>query len=847
MVRTNTIDYGIDLGTSTSSVAKLEGNYTSVVPNLKDNSMNYTPSAVYIQNKKGKETINVGLKAKNMLLIKPNDAYSEFKLTMGEKKPYHFKQADKDMLPEELSAEVLKSLKGDVSNIKGENLSSIVITVPADFNQNKIQATKRAADLAGFKECHLLKEPSTAALAYAYESTEEDDGFWMIYDLGGGTFDVAIVKKIDDEFDIIANVGDESLGGKLIDWDIVDKIFVPAVVEEFGVSDFSRKNIDKYNREFAMLKSHAEEAKVNLSNEMEYNVLIDRFMEDEDGDLVEFDYDITRMQLEKIMEPYIRTTINSCNDALNKAGLAPSDIKKLILVGGSTLSPVIRESLEKEFCMPLDFSIDPITVVARGAAIAAGNIQKSYDDEEIEIQSGEYFVQLEYETMGSDDEFFVIYNVKPPEGETLDGCYIEFRNTKSGYSSGKIPLNESSGEVDLLAEFENEDNYFAIELTNSDGEILKIAPSSPDTVKYKIAVDSLVPTLLQDVGLGLADNSLYLYAQEGTSLPYTFTRSFSTTGTIRKGSQDSVWLPLYEGNKDKADKNKLIGEFLITEKDIPRDLPKGSEIEITIDIDESSIFTFTAVITMFDKILEQTLNVDFKPEIDMADLTNLFEQEKSRFYDLKCKYNSSNSNVKVDEYFAKIDEQNMIERISSLLDAASNDVSSLSAADKEIKEFGYYLDLIEDILSKESSFKETSNEINMLLDDVGSTVHEKGSLQQETIFNELKNQVNNAQANQDVDSLEIIKEELYNLRFDLNKMEVVLSVFFDLKNNGLFFNSQYEADMLINQGDNLIQNAGYSENIANQLMSITSRLLELDQRRRDEIPDEVSRFGVELR
>lgn len=276
-------------------------------------------------------------------------------------------------------------------------------------------------------------------------------------------------------------------------------------------------------------------------------------------------------------------------------------------------------------------------------------------------------------------------------------------------------------------------------------------------------------------------------------------------------------------------------------------MPKGSEIEITIDIDESSIFTFTAVITMFDKILEQTLNVDFKPEIDIVDLTRLFEQEKSRFHDLKYKYNSSNHNVKVDEYFAKIEEQNIIERISSLLDAASNDVSSLSAADKEIKEFGYYLDLIEDILSKESSVKETSNEINMLLDDVGSSVQEKGSLQQETMFNELKNQANNAQANQDAESLKIIREELYNLRFDLNKMEIVLAVFFDLKNNGLFFNSQYEADMLINQGDNLIQNAGYSENIADQLMSITNRLLELDQRRRDEIPDEVSRFGVELR
>lgn len=217
------------------------------------------------------------------------------------------------------------------------------------------------------------------------------------------------------------------------------------------------------------------------------------------------------------------------------------------------------------------------------------------------------------------------------------------------------------------------------------------------------------------------------------------------------------------------------------------------------------------------------------------------------FHDLKYKYNSSNHNVKVDEYFAKIEEQNIIERISSLLDAASNDVSSLSAADKEIKEFGYYLDLIEDILSKESSVKETSNEINMLLDDVGSSVQEKGSLQQETMFNELKNQANNAQANQDAESLKIIREELYNLRFDLNKMEIVLAVFFDLKNNGLFFNSQYEADMLINQGDNLIQNADYSEDISNQLLSITNRLLELDQRCMDEGPMDVSRFGVELR
>ena len=141
MVRTYTIDYGIDLGTTTSSIAKIENNYTSVVPNLKDNSMNYTPSAVYIQNKKGKEIISVGLRAKNML-YKENDAYSEFKLRMGDTEPYHFKQANKDMMPEELSAEILKSLKEDVKNHKGETISSVVITVPADFNQTKFKLLK---------------------------------------------------------------------------------------------------------------------------------------------------------------------------------------------------------------------------------------------------------------------------------------------------------------------------------------------------------------------------------------------------------------------------------------------------------------------------------------------------------------------------------------------------------------------------------------------------------------------------------------------------------------------------------------------------------------------------------
>lgn len=301
---TNTIDYGIDLGTTTSSIAKVDGKVTVIIPNLKDGSMNFTYSAVYIENKNGKEKILVGRRAKNRVLINPEDAYAAFKRRMGDNVPYHFKQANKNLLPEALSAEILKSLKNDVLHHNGDSISSVVITVPADFNQTKIEATKRAANLAGFEEKFLIKEPEAAALAYVDKSSEDDDGYWMVYDLGGSTFDVAIVRKIGNDFDFIINVGDEHLGGELIDFDIVDEVFVPEIINEFGLTDFSRINEYKYRRQFALLKAAAENAKFELSNYEESYVYISNFIKDDEGDWLDFEYEITVEELKNIMNPY---------------------------------------------------------------------------------------------------------------------------------------------------------------------------------------------------------------------------------------------------------------------------------------------------------------------------------------------------------------------------------------------------------------------------------------------------------------------------------------------------------------------------------------------------------------
>ena len=188
-----------------------------IIPNFTSNT-NFTPSAVAID-KRG--TMLVGEKAKRQALSDPKNAFSEFKLRMGIPKPYVFQDSGRELLPEELSAEVLKELKNSVFKQLNQDIDSVVITVPADFGPTKTLATNKAAKLAGFEYHPLIMEPVAAAYAYGKNASEDEEGIWLIYDLGGGTFDVSIVKLNDDEFEHVSHSGDEYLGGKLIDWDIL--------------------------------------------------------------------------------------------------------------------------------------------------------------------------------------------------------------------------------------------------------------------------------------------------------------------------------------------------------------------------------------------------------------------------------------------------------------------------------------------------------------------------------------------------------------------------------------------------------------------------------------------------
>jgi molecular chaperone DnaK len=261
------IDYGIDLGTTNSAIARME-NGEAVIKKT-DTLKDTVPSCVYINKKKA---IQVGdaaynamkrdkLKAMKIFDADAVNSFSEFKRTMGSDKTYYCAHMEKDFSSEALSAEVLKTLKSFVSD---ENFNSVVITVPAKFTINQKDATLRAAlELAGFSQCELLQEPIAASMAYGL-SANSQDGYWLVYDFGGGTFDAALVKVEEGIMKVIDTEGDNYLGGKNLDYAIVDEIIIPYLNENYSIDSIMTDDNKKQILRDAM-KFYAEETKIQMS------------------------------------------------------------------------------------------------------------------------------------------------------------------------------------------------------------------------------------------------------------------------------------------------------------------------------------------------------------------------------------------------------------------------------------------------------------------------------------------------------------------------------------------------------------------------------------------------------
>lgn len=347
---------GIDLGTTNSAVAVMEGGEPTIIPNVEGNRT--TPSVVAFT-KNGERL--VGETAKRQAITNAARTITSIKREMGT--DYKVKIDDKEYTPEEISAMILQKIKSDVESYLGETVSEAVITVPAYFTDSQRQATKDAGKIAGLDVKRIINEPTAAALAYGMDKDTEQHKI-MVFDLGGGTFDVSILEIGDGVFEVLATRGNNRLGGDDFD----------EVLMKYMISEFKKENgIDLSKDVTAMqrLKDAAEKAKKELSTTMTTNVNLP-FITAIDGAPVHLNMDIKRAKFEELTSDLVDKTLTPVREALNDAGLTASKIDKVLLVGGSTRIPAVQEAVKKLIGKEPQKDINPDECVAIGAAIQGG-------------------------------------------------------------------------------------------------------------------------------------------------------------------------------------------------------------------------------------------------------------------------------------------------------------------------------------------------------------------------------------------------------------------------------------------------------------------------------------------
>ena len=760
-MRRYTIDFGIDLGTIKSAIAVAERGKVRLIPNTVGSEL--TPSAVWIDRR---GTIHVGEEAKKRFFFDENEEPNsslEFKQMMGmdpKQSQKKFARSGRTFLPEELSAEVLKSLRLDVRSNLNEDIQAAVITVPAAFENAATAATSRAAKLAGITINPLLLEPVAASLAYGFQS-EKDNVYWLVYDFGGGTFDAAIMRIRDGLIHVENHEGDNALGGKLLDWDIVTERLAPAATAQFNLRDFRRENA-KWKTAFGRLKLAAEEAKIAVCRTREPAEVYAEF-EDGNGRNVDFSYTLTPADVEAISRPYVVRTLNLCRKTLRDARLEASAMERILMVGGSTLNPWIRDAVQAELRRPLEYGIDPVTVVARGGAIFASTVELNEGAGRAALtpqQSAVWRIETGHKPVGNVSDPDVYGRVLPPPGGSVEGCSIEFFDRVSKWRSGRIILGRDGVFVAQFYANTPGRHDYSIELCDAAGSAMPTEPrSAPYT--YMLAVPT-APLLAHTISVELSDGGVAVYGEKGAQLPLRKMLDHSSSIPLRAGRREDVLtIPLLEGEHARARRNFRVGEIIITGADIGADLPKGSPIEITVAIDTSQKIRVSA----YFPTLEIDFDLEYRASAERGALDQLIplaEAEKARLTKTRAEI------AKIDLpgasiILAQIDNEDLLDSIRKLANAAAADPGQLRALDRRLREFAGLIDDLEDLLEWPKLVDEAAGERR----DAERVVDRNGTDEDKRLLWKLQSDCQRAIDTKNSDELRRITQDFLSLYFEV--------------------------------------------------------------------------------
>ncbi|WP_299065722.1 Hsp70 family protein [uncultured Psychrobacter sp.] len=760
------VDFGIDLGTTNSAIAVMQDGDSVIIKS--DDDQGDTTASCIAFNKK--QIMRVGEKAKNAIeqeaiqnfknrkAAKPN-GYQEFKRNMGTNYCYESTFMDRSYTAEELSAEVLKKLKGYV---RDENVTSAVITVPAMFEQSQLDATQRAAELAGFSYCELLQEPIAASIAYGIKATSQS-GHWLVFDFGGGTFDAALMHTEEGIMKVVDSAGNNHLGGKDLDAAIVDQLLIPEIQNQYDLEETISGSAMKDLLQEA-LKGYAAQAKIKLSSNDQWSEFIEELGEDDSGDDIEFVITITLNQYEKVVTPIFQQAIDITQDLIKRNNLESSDLSSLILVGGPTFQQTLRRMLVEQVTDKIDTSIDPMTAVARGATLFASTKDIPRELQKRDITKAQLILKYPETTVETAEHLGIKIDRDASESSLPETFNLEVLRTDGAWSSGSLAIDNDVEIIELQLNT-GKTNHFELKLSSSDGTII---PCQPSTITIIQGLKIANATLPYSIGIEVYDT---LVAKQGVwplagleknkTLPAKGKGTYKTMQDVRPGVKDDViTIPTYEINfgkeGSKAIFNKRFGEISISGEDLPGFLPSGSDVEVTLSIDSSRRAKFELYFPSLDETYEKQIASEIKTDISTNQLKREINEARTVAQEL-----SHSGNKDADKKVQELDEaERLLDERSADRDTKEKVKTSLTKTLIELDEY-----------QEQGAWPKAELDLEDAIEDLRDINNEKGNARTSILLTEFETQARQIISKQDIQSAAKLTKEINSTAFSLRQQD----------------------------------------------------------------------------
>jgi molecular chaperone DnaK len=580
---------GIDLGTTNSAICSYDGSETRIWKSPEQNDV--TPSAIYIDRRGNKY---VGKRAYDSAPHSPDNAAMLFKRIMGTSTPVQLSAVNLTKTPEECSAEVLKVLFGYLpEEIRDDPDTGTVITVPAAFNQMQKDATMQAASMAGLGNVALMQEPVAAVMSVM--RTRNTDGMFLIYDLGGGTLDIAIAESLGGRVNLLAHGGIAMCGGRDFDRVLVDNVVRPWLMENFDLpEDFS---VNPSFKSLIRLATWAtERAKVELSAREDSIISLSETesrVRDLNGNDIYLDIFLQRDVYDKLIAERVNESIEAVRETLNEAGLSPHDLERIVFVGGPTHYKPLRDRVSFELGIPANTDVNPMTAVAEGASLFAESIDwnsqnRSRKNTRGQISSGGGLkLSFNYIARTPDVKAKVAVQL---EGQSASGSEFQLDSADTGWTSGRLPLKHGTT-IDVTLTKAGE-NTFKVFVFDSVGGSISLEEDRIIITRTAATVDAIPAS--HSVGIEVLEKIggrpvLDYLVRSGDSLPKKGKKVFKSAESLKAGAAGSLNLKLWEGAiETPVTDNRSIGVLKISGSDFDDGvIPAGADLECEYEILDS--------------------------------------------------------------------------------------------------------------------------------------------------------------------------------------------------------------------------------------------------------------------